>query len=133
MKNYLDLQDTNLCLDIELELVGHPEFTVCVDTFESTKVVQQYYLDLLKPFSIIIKLDNKIYTTEYETAVIIKRLSVDDISIIPEYTHLAEYDNDHGFTDPTSYIGFNGKWILTFDCPFYQWLHQAQNQGWLIG
>ena len=133
MKNYSDLQDTDLCLAIELELVGQPEFTVCVDSTVSTQVVQRYYLDLLKPFSIIIELHNKVYTTEYETAVIIKRLSVDNISIIPEYTYLAEYDNDHGFTDPTSYIGFNGKWILTFDRPFYQWLHQAQNQGWLIG
>ena len=76
---------------------------------------------------------NKVYTTEYETAVIIKRLSIDNINIIPEYTHCAEYNNDHGFTDPTSYIGFNGKWALTFDRPFYQWLHQAHNQGWLIG
>ena len=131
MKKYSDLPDTKLQLDIELELVGDPKFSLqvgpCTD-YQST-----YYLDLLTPFSIIIELHNKVYTTEYETAVIIKRLSIDNISIIPEYTHLAQYDNDHGFTDPTSHIGFNGKWALTVDRPFYQWLHQAQNQGWLIG
>jgi hypothetical protein len=131
MKTYLDLPVTKLKLDIELELVGDPKFSLQVGPYND--YCQTYYLDLLTPFSVIIELHNKVYTTEYETAIIIKRLSVDNVSIIPKYTHLAKYDNDHGFKDPTSYVGFNGKWALTFDRPFYQWLHQAQNQGWLIG
>ena len=79
------------------------------------------------------ELRNKHYTTEYETAVIIKRLSIDNIEIIPQYDYLADYDNDHDNNNPTHYLGFNGKWTLTIDRPFYQWLHQVQNQGWLIG
>ncbi len=131
MKTYSELPVTKLKLDIELELIGTPEFTLQVGPH--TEYNSTYYLDLLTPFSVIIELHNKVYTTEYETAVIIKRLCIDNVSIIPEYTHYSQYDNDHQFTNPTSYIGFNGKWTLTFDRPFYQWLHQAQNQGWLIG
>lgn len=140
MNNYLDLPatDTALSVVLELEPVGKPNVRISINTYiidnQLTETLTvNYQVKLLEPFSIIIELYDKVYTTEYETAVIIKRLSVDNISVIPEYTHLAVYDNDHDFKDPTSYIGFNGKWALTFDRPFYQWLHQAQNQGWLLG
>jgi len=138
MKTYSDLQDTKIRLDVELELVGSPDFLLTVKSGGSTtsgrqELKQFYELDLLTPFSIIIEIHNKVYTTEYETAVVVRRLSVDNILIIPEYTHCAIYDNDHNYTDPTNYLGFNGKWALTFDRPFYQWLHQAKSQGWLIG
>lgn len=131
MKTYLDLPDTKLRVDIDLELVGTPEFTLQVGPYNNKQ--STYHLDLLTPFTIIIELKNKVYTTEYETAVIIRRLSVDNIEIIPQYDYLADYINDHDNHNPTSYLGFNGKWTLTFDRPFYQWLHQARSQGWLIG
>jgi hypothetical protein len=142
MKNYSDLQDTKLKLTIELELIGNPEFSLSITpsvvtdqrviTGNESIVNQTYYLDLLTPFSIIIGLHNKISTTEYETAIIIKQISVDNIEIMPRYNYLAEYINEHD-NNPTSYLGVNGKWTLTIDRPFYQWLHQAQNQGLLLG
>jgi hypothetical protein len=132
MKNYSDLQATNLKLDIELELVGSPMFTVAVNNNVSTQLSQSYELDLLKPFSVVIELRDKVYTTEYETAVVIRRLAVDNIELIPQYDCLAEYTNDHNHTGPTSYLGFNGCWVFVIDRPFYQWLHQAQAQGWLL-
>jgi hypothetical protein len=82
-------------------------------------------------FSIEIELSNKHYTLEYETAVIIKQLSVDNIDLLSK-VYLADYVNDHNNTSPTSYLGFNGKWTLTFDKPFYRWLHQHSGQGWLL-
>lgn len=135
MKNYSDLPDTKLQLDIELELIGRPDFILDIGSQrgESKSGNQTYYLDLLTPFDVSINLYNKVYTTEYETAVVIRRLLVDNIDIIPKYDYLADYINDHDNHNPTSYLGFNGKWTLTVDRPFYQWLHQAQNQGWLIG
>ena len=136
MKNYSDLTVTDLKVNIELGSVGNPDFTVDIKSenqhFTPT-VNQTYYIDLLTPFTITIELMNKDYNVDNETAVIIQRLSIDNIDIIPKYTHLAVYDNDHGFTDPTNYLGFNGKWTLTIDRPFYQWLHQARSQGWLLG
>jgi hypothetical protein len=141
MKTYSDLQaiDTRLHLHIELEPVGTPDITVFVNDIIndypalSNIILLDYHIDLLDLFSINIELRNKHYTAEYETAVIIRRLSVDNIDIIPQYDYLAEYVNDHSNNNPTSYLGFNGKWTLTFDRPFYHWLHKHSGQGWLIG
>ena len=141
MKTYSDLQaiDTRLHLHIELDPVGTPDIIVSVNDIVddyprlSNNIVLDYRIDLLDLFAINIELHNKNYTTEYETAVIIRRLSIDNIELIPKYDYLAKYHNDHNNTDPTSYLGFNGKWILTFDRPFYHWLHEYSGQGWLIG
>jgi hypothetical protein len=141
MKTYSDLQDidTDLQVQIQLEPVGTPNVTVSVagvvKTYDrlSDIITLDYRIALLDLFAVNIELRNKHYTTEYETAVIIKQLSVDNIELIPNYDYLAEYRNDHNNNNPTSYLGFNGKWTLTFDRPFYHWLHQHSAQGWLIG
>ena len=140
MKNYLDLRATNhqLTVEIELEAVGRPKFSCGINNKlaeyhgNSDTINLSYKLDLLESFLVIIELMDKVYTTEYETAVIIRRLCIDNIDIIPRYDYLAEYNNDHANNNPTSYLGFNGKWTLTIDRPFYQWLHQVTGQGWLI-
>jgi len=141
MNTYSDLQaiDTRLHLHVELEPVGTPDITVSVNDIMndypglSHNIILDYYIDLLDLFAVNIELCNKHYTTEYETAVIIRRLSIDDIKLIPEYDYLAKYVNDHDNNNPTSYLGFNGKWTLTIDRPFYHWLHEHSGQGWLIG
>jgi hypothetical protein len=139
MKNYLDLQaiDQRLHCRLELMPVGTPEVSVSINgTYGGGKlfksVIFDVAVDLLKPFSIEIELKNKIYTTDYETAVIIQLLQIDNINLVPKFDYLATYHNDHNNTNPTHYLGFNGKWTLTFDRPFYQWLHQATGQGWLL-
>ena len=141
MKTYSDLQaiDSRLHLQVELEPVGTPDITVSVNNIVddypglSDNIILDYHIDLLDLFAVNIELSNKHYTTEYETAVIIRRLSVDNIELIPKYDYLAKYVNDHDNKNPTSYLGFNGKWTLTFDRPFYHWLHEHSGQGWLIG
>jgi hypothetical protein len=131
MKTYSELTDTDIQIDLQFELIGNPEFTVNGSALTQDNLT--YCVDLLTPFSVVIELYNKHYTTEYETAVIIKRLSIDNIEIIPKYDYLAEYINDHNHNNPTNYLGFNGKWTLTIDRPFYRWLHQATGQGWILG
>jgi len=141
MKTYSDLQaiDTRLHLQIELEPIGTPDVKISVNNIIenysglTNNIVLDYHIDLLDLFSVNIELYNKHYTTEYETAVVVKRLSVDNIELIPYYDYLAEYVNDHDNTNPTSYLGFNGKWTLTIDRPFYHWLHEHSGQGLLIG
>jgi hypothetical protein len=135
MNNYLDLldTDTDIQINVKLSVIGSPDFSVIIADNQwnnQCDIVSNH--NLLIPFSIEIELRNKHYTVDYETAVIIDRISVDDIDIIPTYCYLANYQNDHNNNNPTSYLGFNGKWTLTFDRPFYQWLHQAQGQGWLL-
>jgi len=141
MKTYSDLQDidTRLNLVIELEPVGTPTAKVIINNQQydypglTSPIIINEYLPLMDLFNINIELRNKHYTTEYETAVIICRLSVDNIELIPRYDYLARYINDHDNNNPTSYLGFNGKWTLTIDCPFYHWLHRHSGQGLLIG
>jgi hypothetical protein len=135
MKTYLDLLDTKLKLDIKLELVGSPDFLLTVKSGDSDMSGQQdlnqsYEIDLLTPFSLSIILRNK---NDNNTAIIIRRISVDNIEIMPRFNYLADYINEHNTNTPTSYLGVNGKWTLTINRPFYQWLHQATGQGWLIG
>ena len=77
-------------------------------------------------------MNNKEYSAERETAVIIKNIQVDNIILIPKFEYLAEYINDHNNNDPTSYLGFNGTWILDINQPFYHWLHKHTGQGWLL-
>ena len=141
MKNYSDLQDidTRLNLVIELEPVGIPTVKIIVNNQQydyprlSRSIIINEYLPLMDAINIDIIMSDKHYSLEYETAAIIRRLSIDNIDIIPRYEYLADYDNDHDFKNPTNYLGFNGKWTLTIDLPFYHWLHKHSGQGWLIG
>ena len=135
MNNYLDLldTDTNIRIEIKLSVIGSPYFLVTVADNQwnnQCNIIANH--SLLTPFSIEIELRNKHYTVDYETAVIIDSITIDNINVIPAYNHLIDYQNDHNNNIPTNYLGFNGKWSLTFDRPFYQWLHQHSGQGWLL-
>ena len=140
MKNYLDLLATDLKLDVCIELapVGTPDIVVEIanNTYANSELnvpkKLKYQLDLRDTFSIEIELRNKTYTVEHETAVIIQRISIDSIDIVPKFDYMASYANDHNNNNPTNYLGFNGKWVLNFDRPFYQWLHQVTGQGLLV-
>lgn len=139
MNNFLDYTDikTRLKLTLVLEPIGIPVISVKINNklyYNSnltSSIIIEEYISLLEPFNIIIILSDKHYTTDYETAAIIK-LCIDDINIIPEYNHLVDYQNDHNVSTTTNYLGFNGKWTLTIDRPFYRWLHQVQGHGWLL-
>jgi hypothetical protein len=140
MNNYSELTGINPWLHcyLELEPVGTPEVAVIIDSvygggklFKSA--VFDANIDLLKPFEIQIELINKEYHANPQTGVTINRLQIDGIDLIPKFDYLAVYDNDYNNHSPTHHLSFNGKWTLTFDRPFYQWLHQATKQGWLLG
>jgi hypothetical protein len=32
---------------------------------------------------------------------------------------------------PHTYLGFNGKWTLTFSVPVFTWMHKVQDLGWI--
>lgn len=32
-----------------------------------------------------------------------------------------------------TYLGWPGKWTLTFDVPVFTWIHKTQNLGWIYG
>ena len=140
MKNFSDLLATDLHLDLALmvEPVGHPDVEIWVNQQLihqgqlSGSITVSKQLPLLREFSVAVKLKNKVYSQESETAVVLHKLSIDGFDIIPQFTHLARYVNDHAFTEPTCYLGFNGEWRLEVTKPFYQWQHETTSQGWLF-
>jgi hypothetical protein len=140
MKKFSDLLDTDLQLDLELvaEPVGVPDVEIWLNQqlmyqghlLRSITISKQ--LPLLPELLISVKLKNKVYSLKSETAVVVTKLSIDGFDLVPNYTHLAHYANDHAFMKPTSYIGFNGEWKFEVDRPFYQWQHVNTGQGWLF-
>jgi hypothetical protein len=140
MKNFSDLLATDPQLDLVISVtpVGVPDTEIWInqDLMHQGHVSGTLYisakLPLLSAFSISVKLKNKIYQSASETAIVLNRVSVDGFNIIPAWTHLTCYTNDHSRTDPTSYLGFNGEWKLVIPEPFYQWRHRITGQGWLL-
>jgi hypothetical protein len=55
----------------------------------------------------------------------------------PKYPELwATEQRDQGVVlkqrlSPHTYLGFNGKWTLTFSVPVFTWMHTVQNLGWI--
>lgn len=139
MKTYSDLLATNSVIPITVRLipVGKPCVLLSINDHDTawteltSPVTVTEWCELLSPISIDLLLQDKKYTLEYETAVKFE-VFVDNVNVVPMYSHLATYENDHNNNSPTNYLGFNGTWSLNIDRPFYHWLHQATNQGWLI-
>lgn len=143
MKNFSDLLaiDRRLSLNITLDSItdnGAPRVGVFVNelcllnSWLNESITLDYSVNLLDPINIKITMNNKEYSAERETAIIVKNIQVDNITLIPKFEYLAEYINDHNFNNPTNYLGFNGTWILDINQPFYRWLHEKTAQGWLL-
>lgn len=143
MKNFLDLLATRPRIDVSLNLRpisdnGDP----CCRIKINNKVMYQGLLHqdiklntsvaLKENISIEVSLQNKNYHPTQETALIIQDLMIDDFNVVPDWTHLASYQNDHAVSSPTSYLGFNGTWHLCIDQTFYLWRHRVTGQGWLL-
>jgi hypothetical protein len=143
MKTFSDLLDIDpkIDLSVALEPVSHngcPEFWISVNDqiiAQGTllhSITEHCEINLLDPIRLEIGMKQKKYSVEKETAVIIRSINFDKFEIVPEWTHLAVYQNDHNFISPTSYLGFNGTWRLDIPEPFYRWKHHITSQGWLL-
>ena len=128
MKTFSDLLDIDPKIDllVDLEPVSHngcPQFWISVND----KIIEQGTLthslrkhceiDLLDTIKLEIGMKQKSYSAEKETAVIIRSINIDGFEIVPNWTHLAIYQNDHNNGSPTSYLGFNGTWRLAIPEP----------------
>ena len=140
MKPFLDLLDTELELELMLAVrpIGLPRINISINNQVvysgalDTALKLRQQLPLLDPFSIKIELVEKDYMALHETAAVVEQLSIDDFELVPRWTQLFEYTNDHDYHDPTNYLGFVGTWTLTVDQPFYQWRHRVTGQGLLL-
>jgi len=143
MKNFLGLLDTNPVIDIDIVVTtitdnGTPLVRLAINQEEfwndrlsnTLKISKQ--VKLLEPINITVSMDGKNYSQEKETAVVIETIKIDGFEIVPQWTHLATYENEHNYTQPTAYLGFNGVWKLSISEPFYRWRHKVTGQGWLL-
>lgn len=143
MKTFLDLLATDPKIDfsIALEPVAHngvPVFWIMINGRVIAEGALEHSikthcnLNLLDPIRLEIGMKHKQYCVDKETAVILRSVSIDGFEIVPNWTHLAVYENDHNNRLPTSYLGFNGTWTLDIAEPFYRWRHHVTGQGWLL-
>jgi hypothetical protein len=143
MKTFSDLLDIDPRIDISLTVgaridngIPHCRVRINHDILHDGILDQggswRCQCDLLQPIDIEISMWGKQYDQYRETAVIIEHLTIDGFDIVPRWTQLATYHNDHDCQKPTAYLGFNGTWRLTVDQPFYQWRHAVTEQGWLL-
>lgn len=136
MNQFLNLQATDLVLVLELEPIGSPDIVVNLNGVQNNttltdNIIYTRVIPLRESFFTSIELKNKDYNQSTETAVKIKKFTVDDIDML-QFNHAFTYTNDKNINSPTKYLGYNGKWTVSVDKPFYQWLHQITNQGMLI-
>lgn len=135
MKNYSDLQGINQTLDVDIDLsvCGNIDVTLKVNGKDLTIARHISFLHpILEPICFSVLVANKDYRTDRDSLVTIDKLLIDNINIVPNFNHLTTYNNDRLGGQHTNSLGFNGTWELNIDRPFYQWLHQATNQGWLL-
>ena len=134
MKNYLELQDIKPTLQVEIKLgiIGQPEYTLQVNNILYTGLHNLIEVPVKSPIEIKVELFNKIYVSDSESAIQVDIIKIENELIIPKYDNFVDYINDHTYTQPTNYIGFNGIWKLSLQPCFFHWLHSATGQGWII-
>lgn len=89
-------------------------------------------MPLMQLVDIQIGMTGKVYSTQRETAVIIRKLALDGFNLVPNHAQATWYDTDQGVQLANFYLGFNGVWRLQLPEPFYRWRHRATDQGWLL-
>ena len=142
-------------LDIHLGSIWHsdpPVIVIGVDNnFEqttlSTDQVFHYEFDANGSSILTVELKNKtdadtIPDQGLDKAVIIKSISFFDITD-PRFVWAGEYrpcypepwasqqSDLNSVLKNHNYLGWNGKWSLTFDVPVFTWIHKIQNLGWI--
>jgi hypothetical protein len=77
-----------------------------------------------------------------DKAVIVDQITFNDIQS-PNFVWAGEYcpkypepwasqqQNLEPLLKSHNYLGWNGKWTLTFSVPIFTWIHQTENLGWI--
>lgn len=144
MKNFLELLATEpprIKLRLHLVPVIDGQYPQCRVIINQTTKFQnvlreevwlEHDIALLESLDVNIMLHDKVYEINQECAVVIQALEIDSHKMLPGYAHHAVYINDHNYSEPTTYLGFNGSWQWALNQPFYRWWHHAQGRGWLL-
>lgn len=143
MKNFSDLLAINADIEIKISVTpicrnGNPRCRILINNqvwYDDVLSGAQYLssrVGLTDAICITVEMSDKVYSQERETAVVIDQITIDGFEIVPDWTHLARYENDHDANGPASYLGYNGCWTLEINEPFHRWRHRVTGQGWLL-
>ena len=142
MKNFLEALDTDQKLEVKisirvLDYNDYPDFVLSFNEKiiaheNRTQIDIAEQIRYNEKISIKIKMFGKKYSALKESAIIVEDISIDDIKLIPTFSHHVVYKNDHNKPITTNYLGYNGEWSININEPFYNWYHTATGQGMLI-
>ena len=142
-------------LDVHLRSVWHsdpPVILIGIDNNlePATLLTDQtfcYEFDANSCSTLTVELTNKtdadsVPSQGLDKAVIVESISFFDITD-PQFVWAGEYrpcypepwasqqTNLETVLKNHNYLGWNGKWTLTFDVPVFTWIHKIQNLGWI--
>ena len=143
MKNFYELLDIKKKIDISLTIIPmidtqFPRIKININenclynNFVKETITVEHRLELLENLDIKIQLYDQEHNKSKKIAATVKSLLIDLFEIIPQWTHLATYQNGQGATQPTDHLEFNSTWNLKINEPFYRWKHRITGQGWLL-
>lgn len=148
-------------LSVTLQPIWHqdpPKVRVSVDTKQSEMVLTQtttinFEFDAVENCHLVVEFLNKhnhdcVPDQNLDKAVIVDSVGFFDI-VDPRFVWAGVYEPEYPepwATEqknqgvvlkqqlcPHNYLGWNGKWTLTFDVPVFTWIHKIQNLGWIYG
>lgn len=143
MKTFSELLDIETVLDLKMQIEvleenGYPDFDIKINdmvvptTVENTLITIEKQVSIYENIKIQVLLNRKNYSEVKESAVIVKKISIEGIEIIPKFVHKTNYVNERNKLLFTNYLGYCGIWELKIDRPFFQWYHEVSGQGMLI-
>lgn len=143
MKTFSELLDIETVLDLKMQIEvleenGYPDFDIKINdmvvptTVENTLITIEKQVSIYENIKIQVLLNRKNYSEVKESAVIVKKISIEGIEIIPKFVHKINYVNERNKLLFTNYLGYCGIWELKIDRPFFQWYHEVSGQGMLI-
>ena len=147
--------DTKFNLELDLVIQPHwwrtrPIISYGIDNqlINTITVTNTCTIRIAYPFapgehSVWVKFENKDYNDcvmdqNLDMAVEIQAVTIEGMTL-DRFRWAGEYHPDYPtwLTDQppviksATYLGWNGKWTLTFTTPIFTWIHQLENLGWL--
>lgn len=144
----MDIRQYHLNCQIKLRPVGNPGSIV---TFNDKIVYAGKLSDIvilsvdenlpMGTYQLSVELNNK-SDTDPTTAIVVEDIVFNGIQspkfvwggvYQPKYPEpwASKQENLQSLLKNHSYLGWNGKWTLTFDVPVFTWIHQIEDLGWI--
>ena len=107
--------DTSSQICLQIKIAAEEKYQLTINNQIISDKNSITYWDLLAPLEI------KIKNLSLYGSVVIKKISVNNLEILPKFCHLSS-NKSHSITKP-------GSWSFVISEPFYIWYHQVAGYG----